>query len=141
MTAILALLLALAVPPQLEPPQQWNPADLDEDQACIDDFGRVSHCLIACNRWAIDPITSLWYHAGPGSCRFACFGNADHPESGNVISCGHYCDTASQCSMALMDSDLIIYPGGKVPDWLEPVFEDTDPYLDIPIASSMYGVP
>lgn len=111
--------------------------ELHEDQACFDSLGRLGRCFLACNNWHIDPDTNFVSHLGPSSCRFAC----TEKSTGHVVSCGHYCDDASGCTMALMDPDLIVYPGGEVPGWLVPVFEDTDPYTDVPIASGMYGVP
>lgn len=101
--------------------------------ACWDDFGRASWCFIACNQWGFE--NNLYVHIGPGSCRFACVDAV-----GDVVSCGHECQKPDACVLAEMDPDLAIYPGADIPDELQPYFSG-GPYLDPPLAVSLYGVP
>jgi hypothetical protein len=110
----------------------WN-EDANIERACFGPLGRLGRCLLACNHWTFDGQT--WAHGGPLPCRFACV----DLQTDEVMSCGHYC-SAADCWLAHFDSDLIIYAGEPIPLPLVDAIENPDPYADVPIASSWYGI-
>lgn len=90
--------------------------------ACWGELGELARCIQSCQHWGRKE--GIWYYDGPQFCEPACW----HLPTDTVVSCGHDCESASDCWLARVDPDLIVYPGEPVPEFLVGPIEALDPY-------------